>query len=123
MNTTVRTLFILVSLIFSSAQAGELEAAAFHSTLEQVQGKYLIDVRSQKEWDKDHIAGAALIPHEQIANRIAALVPDKQAPIALFCASGYRADVARKTLERQGYTNVVNLGGIGEARKKLSLPN
>lgn len=79
----------------------------------------IIDVRTQAEYDADHLAGAVLIPHEQIVERIAAVVADKATPVALYCASGRRAELARQTLHAMGYTQVENVGGLEEARARF----
>ena len=40
-------------------------------------------------------------------------LPNKNAPIYAYCLSGARSAQACRELERQGYTNAVNMGGIG----------
>ena len=77
-----------------------------------------IDVRSTWEHKLDSIPGDPNVPHDEIADAIGTLVPDKSSEIVLYCRSGGRADVAQQTLERLGYTNVRNAGGIDEARKE-----
>jgi phage shock protein E len=79
----------------------------------------VIDVRSQREYDTGHIQGAVLIPHTQIGDRIAETAPDKSQPIYVYCRSGRRSGIAKRTLEQMGYTNVENLGGIKDARERL----
>lgn len=78
-----------------------------------------IDVRTPQEHAQDAITGHPNIPHGQIADRITALVSDKNAPITVYCASGRRAGIAKETLEGLGYTNVTNAGGIADARRLL----
>lgn len=70
-----------------------------------------IDVRSAEEYAKGHFQSAVNVPHETIANHIKMIEPNKNAPIHLYCRSGRRAEVARKTLLDMGYTNVINHGG------------
>ena len=41
------------------------------------------------------------------------LLPDKNAPIIVYCASGKRSQKAADILKEQGYTSVFNAGGIG----------
>lgn len=89
--------------------------------IDMVKGKYLIDVRTREEWNRDRIAGAILIPHDQIGSRIAAIIADKKAPIALFCRSGRRSGIALDVLRAMGYDQVENLGGIQDARRKMNL--
>ena len=50
---------------------------------------------------------------------IKAKAPDKSTPIMLYCRSGHRAGLARKTLAAMSYTNVKNLGGMQTAADRL----
>ena len=90
--------------------------------LDMVNRKYLIDVRTKEEWDRDHIAGAILIPHDRIGLRIKDIIADKKAPIALFCKSGRRSGIALDVLRAMGYDHAENFGGIKDARRKMNLP-
>ncbi len=77
-----------------------------------------IDVRSPAEYAEQHLGSDPNIPYADIALRIAAIAPDKSTEIALYCAAGGRAGTAQAQLERLGYTNVRNAGGISEVRKE-----
>jgi phage shock protein E len=90
--------------------------------IEMIKGKYLLDVRTKEEWDRDHIAGAILIPHDRIGTQIADIIPDQKAPIALFCKSGRRSGIALDVLRAMGYDHAENFGGIKDARRKMNLP-
>ncbi|MGE3773382.1 MAG: rhodanese-like domain-containing protein [Gammaproteobacteria bacterium] len=70
-----------------------------------------IDVRSPEEYAAGHLAGAINVPHRDIATRIAAIAPDRQARLKLYCRRGVRAETARFSLEALGYQNVSNEGG------------
>ena len=80
----------------------------------------LIDVRSAEEFAQDHIPGAINIPHTEIAEKISSVAPDKSAEINLYCRSGRRVGVAIEALEKLGYKNTHNLGGLEDARKKFT---
>ena len=80
----------------------------------------LIDVRSAEEFAEDHLPGAVNIPHTEIAEKISAVAPDKSGEIYLYCRSGRRVGVAMEALQKLGYKNMHNLGGIEDARKKIS---
>jgi phage shock protein E len=41
------------------------------------------------------------------------LIPDKNAPVVVYCASGKRAAKAKEVLESKGYGNVLNAGTFG----------
>ena len=79
-----------------------------------------IDVRTPAEFAGGAIDGALNIPHDQIAQRIRAAVPDPETPIRLYCKSGGRSGLAKKTLESMGYTRVTNAGGFEALREELS---
>ena len=66
-----------------------------------------------EEYRDGHIEGALSIPLVSIPATAAKRLPDKSAPIFAYCLSGARSAQAVRELERQGYTNVVNMGGIG----------
>lgn len=76
-------------------------------------GSVVIDVRSPEEYRDGHIEGAVNIPLVSIPSTAVKRLPDKSAPIFAYCLSGARSAQAVRELERQGYTNVVNMGGIG----------
>ena len=84
--------------------------------------KYIIDVRTDDEWNAGHIAEAIHIPLSDIKDKIAGAVKDKKAPIALYCASGMRSGRALRVLKDLGYENVENLGSLAAAKKKLAQP-
>lgn len=79
----------------------------------------LIDVRTAGEYAAGHIEGAALLPVQEIGAGIAALAPDHDEPVYLYCRSGSRAEVARDILLKQGYRAVYNLGSMEEAQAWL----
>lgn len=45
--------------------------------------EFVIDVRSQEEWDSGHFKQAVLIPHTEVTERIAEVTEDKSAKIVL----------------------------------------
>lgn len=75
-----------------------------------------IDVRSPTEFNAGHVDGAHHIPFDQIESGIHGLDVNKDSEIYLYCGAGGRAQVAKESLERRGYTNVINAGGLEEAR-------
>lgn len=79
-----------------------------------------VDVRTQAEFDAGHLEGAALIPYDVISSKISAVVEDKNQPINLYCRSGRRAEIALRTLERLGYTNVQNLGSYEVLKAQIN---
>ena len=83
----------------------------------------IIDVRTPAEQQESgYIMGALLLEHTIINEEIKKAVPDTNTPIALYCRSGRRADMAKQTLNSIGYNDVVNLGGLEDAAKTLGIP-
>jgi len=79
-----------------------------------------IDVRTPAEYATGAVEGAVNIPHDEIAARIAAVARDKDADIRLYCKSGGRSGLAKKTLESMGYTAVTNAGGYDALKRELA---
>jgi sulfur-carrier protein adenylyltransferase/sulfurtransferase len=71
----------------------------------------LIDVRERDEYEQGFIPGAVHIARGNLETRIEANVPDRDAPVILYCASGTRSAYAAKTLSELGYSDVVSLAG------------
>ncbi len=76
-----------------------------------------IDVRSPGEFREDHLPQAVNIPWDGIETGIHALEVTKATPIYLYCASGRRSGIAMERLQRVGYSNVINAGGLEQARQ------
>lgn len=70
-----------------------------------------IDVRSSDEYESGHLGDAINIPLKKIDKMIGAVVPDKDAPVCLYCRSGRQSKRAQKKLHKAGYTDVTNAGG------------
>ena len=77
-----------------------------------------IDVRSADEYNIEHVSAAVNIPYTEINGRIGEVTGDRDALIYVYCRSGRRSGIAKDSLEQAGYTNVVNLGGLEDAKIK-----
>ena len=72
----------------------------------------ILDVRSEEEYRMQRIDGAVLIPVGELKARAESELPDKDAQILVYCASGARSATAVRILTKRGYTNVHNIGAI-----------
>ena len=79
----------------------------------------VIDVRSLEEVKTGIIQDAIHIEWKQIDEEINNIDITKDQPIYLYCRSGNRSGKAAVMLEKIGFTNVINAGGIEETAKKL----
>lgn len=92
----------------------ETTPAQADSLLHQNKNIKLIDVREKNEYDDGFIPGATHIPRGFLESRIEETIPDKNAPVLLYCAGGVRSALAAQTLQQMGYTDVLSLeGGFG----------
>ncbi len=80
------------------------------------EGAQLIDVRSVKEFSNGSIEGAINIPHDEIVSSLKEL--DKANNYITFCSQGVRSVIAKKILQKQGYSSF-NGGAIGSLKQKL----
>jgi len=101
-----KLLFIFITLVSLTATA---QASA-------TSGEIWIDVRTVAEYQRGHKDGAINIPHTAIAQRIATVAKNTITKIHLYCAVGVRAGIAKATLERMGYSNVINEGGLSDVQ-------
>ena len=72
----------------------------------------IVDVRAQDEYDKKHIPNALLVPIDDLRAGDFSKLPDKNAPLLVYCWTGRRAEEAAKILVDNGYQNVSDLGGL-----------
>lgn len=72
----------------------------------------ILDVRTPEEFAEGHIPGAICISYDSIPTDTIAELPDKDQLILVYCRSGRRSKIAAEQLVRQGYTNIVEFGGI-----------
>ncbi|MBX3028152.1 molybdopterin-synthase adenylyltransferase MoeB [bacterium] len=85
-------------------------------------GYTLLDVREKEEYREGHLPGAVSVPRGFLDMRIEEAVPDKNAPIILYCAGGTRSLLAGRTLRELGYTNLVSMSGGFSAWKNGGHP-
>ena len=72
----------------------------------------ILDVRTKAEYAEGHIKGAINIPNETIGNEDIAELPNKEQLIFVYCRSGNRSKQAAAKLATNGYTGIVDMGGI-----------
>ena len=69
----------------------------------------VLDVRSRAEYAMGHVPGAQHIPLDELPRRLSEVA--REQPLAVICASGYRSSIASSLLERDGFTNLMNVVG------------
>ena len=77
----------------------------------QREGALLLDVRTPQEYREGHIPGSKNVPLQQL-DKISSVADNKNIPLFVYCYSGGRSRQAAAMLQRMGYSNVQNIGGI-----------
>lgn len=86
------------------------EANRLSDEIKAVNGQ-LIDVREPSEYLEGHADQATNIPLGEILKSDFSKI-DNSRPIYLICRSGRRAEEAKLFLEKAGFMNVKNIGGL-----------
>ncbi|MFW5966129.1 MAG: MBL fold metallo-hydrolase [Persicimonas sp.] len=86
-----------------------LEASQVRSELESDEA-VAVDVRSQNEFDEEHVAGAIHAHYGTIDEAGDELPRDKE--LLVYCGSGARANVAISVLKKAGFKRLKNAGGF-----------
>jgi rhodanese-related sulfurtransferase len=71
----------------------------------------LVDVREDNEWARGHLPGAVHLGKGIIERDIEEALPDKDAPLVLYCGGGFRSALVADNLQKMGYTNVISMDG------------
>lgn len=83
-----------------------------------VPGAVLLDVRTPQEYREGRIPGGQNVPLQAI-DKVETVVKNKNTPLFVYCHSGARSRQAADMLQRMGYTNVTNIGGIAAYSGKV----
>lgn len=76
------------------------------------EGYIILDTRTLEEYESGHIPGAILIPYDEILEKAEAQLPQKDQLLLVYCRSGRRSKLAAEDLQKLGYTNIKEFGGI-----------
>ena len=115
----MKTFFSILCGIASLAISG---CCSTESKTSMEANAVLLDVRTPEEYKSVYLEGAVLLPLAELESKISSKVADKNTPVYIYCRSGRRAGTAVEKLKTMGYTDLHNLGGLKDARKKLNLP-
>ncbi len=78
----------------------------------------LLDVRTTEEYADYHIPCSVNLPLREL-HKAETHLPDKSAPVYVYCLSGQRSARAVSVLRQSGYQHVVDIGGIAGYRGNL----
>ena len=97
---------------FSGGKSGLISYEELQAKMAKKDKFVLLDVRTPEEFAEGHIAGAVLLPYDQVEQKAAGMLPEKEKPIIVYCRSGRRSAIAADALRGLGYKDVKDFGGI-----------
>ncbi len=115
-----RMIPVLLSLLLLAGCGGDEKEASYRQISQEeakemmdTQEVIILDVREQDEYDNGHIPDAVLLPVGTIdGDTAAAVIPEKDSTVLVYCRSGNRSKTASSALAELGYTNICEFGGI-----------
>ncbi len=120
-----KTRLFTLWLIFITANAGCATGISRDALLKQMQegtAPFIVDVRSQGEYNRDHIPGAVHISFYSIRSGLKEAGVVSQDPVVLYCEHGPRAGIAGFLLFLAGYERVFSLDGAMKGWRKSDYP-
>jgi molybdopterin/thiamine biosynthesis adenylyltransferase/rhodanese-related sulfurtransferase len=97
----------------TKAQIREVDTATAEDQIGRP-GTIVLDVREPDEYEQGALPGAVHIPRGHLESQVEGRLPDRDAPVVVYCAGGVRSAFAARTLQELGYRDVASLaGGFG----------
>lgn len=115
--TVVAIVALIIYLVATSAGGATSTTFAREISVDQAYelyqaGTFVLDVRTQEEWDEYHAPNTILIPLDELEARLSELPADQD--IVVVCRSGNRSQQARDILLNSGFSATSMAGGLKE---------
>jgi rhodanese-related sulfurtransferase len=102
---SVVLLSVIVYLAYNQ-QPDEITAQLARQNVKDEKYDFIVDVRTQKEWDEGHLPNTISIPIGNLVTELPERIPDKNARILFVCKKGIRASAVVVIAHKLGYKNV-----------------
>jgi sulfur-carrier protein adenylyltransferase/sulfurtransferase len=93
------------------AEIQEVTPEEVHGLLDSGSRPQILDVREDGEVQNGTLPGARTLSRAHFESRAEDIIPDKDRPVVVYCASGVRSAFAAKTLAELGYSDVRSMKG------------
>ena len=90
-------------------QLWQISASRLHEKLSSGESQYFFDVRTDLEWQDEHIKKARHLPLNTLLKEVPDLPKDEE--IIVTCGMGYRGNIAASFLQNHGFAHVHSLAG------------
>ena len=109
MKTTSIGIVVVLLIAAFACRSGRADASAVQQKIKA--GALVVDVRTPAEFAAGAYQGAINIPLDQVEKRLADF-GDRKHAIIVYCRSGNRSSQAKVLLEKNGFSDVTNGGGL-----------
>ena len=121
-NKTNKTITSNSTATTNGAKTNEIRHVSMNDIvkiMEENKDYVIVDVRTPDEYKEGHIPNAINIPNETINETVYNKLKDKNQLILIYCRSGSRSRQAAYKMQKLGYTNLVDFGGIINWKGKI----
>lgn len=129
--STLLVLIAILSLVLSACSSTTTQISPVVETLPasiSIQeahdlyqdGVFVLDVRTQEEWDEFHAPNTTLIPLDQLESRLGELPQGES--IIVVCRSGNRSQAGRDILLANGFESATSVNGGLTAWREAGFP-
>ena len=107
------TILLVVLFLGSNLYANELWSVTELKTKidQSSEPLVLLDVRTTEEFESGRIKNSINIPHEILLSNIDLVSEYNDEQLVVYCRSGKKASLVIEALEKNGFTNVVDIEG------------
>jgi len=107
------TILLVIFFLGSNLYANELWSVTQLKTKidQSSEPLVLLDVRTTEEFETGRIKNSINIPHEILLSNIDLVSQYNDEQLVVYCRSGKRASLVIEALEKNGFTNVVDIEG------------
>lgn len=112
-------LIFFVTLFYISKSSDEITAQEARENIEAGKYDFIVDVRTKKEWDEEHLSNTISIPIGNLVTELPEKIPNRDANILFVCKKGIRASGVVTIAHKLGYNNVqAMIGNFKELKNK-----
>lgn len=113
----------ILLLVAIAVQASDtVSAETLAKQIQEQTAPFILDVRSEQEFNAGHVPGAVNIPHTKIRQFVQQIMAQQKQPVVVYCKSGYRAGIAEGILKSYGFSQLIALEGHMDGWYKQGLP-
>lgn len=125
-NPAIGLCLLLISIISSQSVLAigkyEITPEKLHQEILLNKSHLIIDLRDQDKYQQSHIPSAINIRHDNLKNKLHALLPYKNKSVILYCGDGTRSAIGMTVLRKEGFKKLLNVHGNMFAWEKKKLP-